>query len=86
MLDGGPGPPCKTVNGNVERRRPIVKYRDLLRYKLSEMWTPVGPSKEARIIWGAHWRNLANTIEPSMRGSDSAFLSNYLIDHLLLLL
>jgi len=21
-------------------------------------------------MWGAHWRNLANTIEPSMRGGD----------------
>jgi len=34
------------------------------------------------IRWGAHWRNLANTIEPSMCGGDAAFLSNY-FDHLL---
>jgi len=32
--------------------------------------------------WGAHWRNLANTIEPPMCGGDAAFLSNY-FDHLL---
>jgi len=25
----------------------------------------------------AHWRNLANTIEPSVCGGDAAFLSNY---------
>jgi len=31
---------------------------------------------------GAHWRNLANTIQPSMCGCDPAFLSNY-FDHLL---
>jgi len=30
---------------------------------------------------GAHWRNLANMVEPSMRGGDEAFLSNY-FDHL----
>jgi len=30
--------------------------------------------KKACIRWGAHWRNLANTIEPSMCGSDTAFL------------
>jgi len=26
--------------------------------------------------WGAHWRNLANTTEPSMFGGDAVFLSN----------
>jgi len=31
---------------------------------------------------GAHWRNLANTIEPFVRGGEAAFLSNY-FDHLL---
>jgi len=30
---------------------------------------------------GAHWRNLTNTIEPSMCGGDAVFLSNY-FDHL----
>jgi len=36
-----------------------------------------GGPKEACIMWGAHWRNLANTNEPSMSGGDAAFLSNY---------
>jgi len=41
--------------------------------------------KEAFSRWGAHWRHLANTIEPSVLGGDAALLSNY-FDHLLLLL
>jgi len=40
-----------------------------------------GPMKVC-IRWGAHWRHLANTIEPSMCDGDSAFLSNY-FDYLL---
>ena len=44
------------------------------------MWT-AGCLKEARIRWGAHWRHLATTIEPSVCGGDAAFLSNY-SDHL----
>jgi len=40
-----------------------------------------GALKEACVTWGAHWRNLTNTIEPSLCGSDAA-LSNY-FDHLL---
>jgi len=40
------------------------------------MWTRVG-SKEHVLNGGAHWRNLANTIEQSMCGGDAAFLSNY---------
>jgi len=39
-------------------------------------------AKTASIRWGAHWHNLANTIEPSVCGGDTAFLSNY-FDHLL---
>jgi len=31
-----------------------------------------GGSKEPCIRWGANWRNLANTTEPSMRGGDAA--------------
>jgi len=50
------------------------------------MWTRVGPRKYVLEKWGswggAHWRNLANTIEPLMCGGDAACLSNYL-DHLL---
>jgi len=44
-----------------------------------------GWPKEACITLGAHWRNLANTIESSMCGGYAAFLSNY-FDHLLKLL
>jgi len=32
---------------------------------------------------GSHWRNLPNAIEPSVCGSDAAFLSNYFDDLLL---
>ena len=39
------------------------------------------PKDEACMRWGAHWRNLANTPEQSMSGSDATFLSNY-FDHL----
>jgi len=35
----------------------------------------MGPRKHA------YWRNLANTIEPSVCNGDAAFLSNY-FDHL----
>ena len=35
------------------------------------MWTRVGP-KEALLDGGAHWRNLANTIGPSVCGGDVA--------------
>jgi len=41
-----------------------------------------GGPKEAFIRWGALWRYLANTIEPSICAGDAAFLSNY-FDHLL---
>jgi len=39
--------------------------------------------QKACIKWGAHWRHMANTIEPSMCDGNAAFLSNY-FDHLLL--
>jgi len=38
--------------------------------------TRAGPRKHV-LDEGAHWRNLANTIEPSMCGGDAAFLLNY---------
>jgi len=41
-----------------------------------------GPRKHA-LDGGAHWRNLANTTEPSMCGGDAAFC--LYLDHLLLL-
>ena len=43
----------------------------------------MGPRK--RVTWDAHWRHLANTIDPLMCGGDAVFLSNY-FDHLLFLL
>jgi len=36
---------------------------------------------KACVSWGAHWRHLANTTEPSMCGGDAAFFSDY-FDHL----
>jgi len=44
------------------------------------IWTWVGPRKLVLDI-GAHWRHMANTIEPSMCGGDAAFLSHN-FDHL----
>jgi len=35
------------------------------------IWTRVGPRKNV-LGMGAHWRHLANTIEPSMCGGDAA--------------
>jgi len=49
---------------------------------LFAIWTWVGLRKHA-LNGGAHWRHMANKIEPSMCGGDAAFLSNY-FDHLLL--
>ena len=43
-------------------------------------WTRVGPRKHV-LDRGAHWRNLANTIQPSLCSRVVAFLSNY-FDHL----
>jgi len=43
-----------------------------------------GGPKEACFRWGAHWRHLRTTSEPSMCVGDAAFLSNY-FHHLLLL-
>jgi len=45
------------------------------------LWIPMGPRKH--VTWDAHWRHLANTIEPSVCGGDVAFLSNY-FDYLLM--
>ena len=44
----------------------------------------LGGPGEACVRWGAHWRQLATVIEPSMYGSGVAFLSNY-FEHLVLL-
>ena len=40
------------------------------------MWTRVGRMKHV-LDGGAHWRNLANTIQLSMCDGDSAFFSYY---------
>jgi len=37
------------------------------------LWTRMHPRKHV-LHGGAHWRNLANTIEPSMCGGDAAFV------------
>jgi len=50
--------------------------------EMSSMDMDLGGSKYSHIRQGAHWRQLANTSEPSMCGGDAAFLSNY-FDHLL---
>jgi len=34
---------------------------------------PFGWLKEAYVRWGSHWRNLATTVEPSVRCGDAAF-------------
>jgi len=39
-----------------------------------------GMPKEGRITWGAHWRHLTKTTEPSMCGGDAALCQNY-FDH-----
>jgi len=36
-------------------------------------------------IWGAHWRHLVNTTEPSMCGGDAALCQIALFDYLLFL-
>jgi len=40
------------------------------------IWTRVDAGKHV-LDGGAHWRNVANTIEPFLCGGDAAFLSNY---------
>jgi len=55
-------------------------YRDALPWavqkRLNQSWCclgfGLGLAKAACIRWRAHWRNLVNTTEPSMCGSDAA--------------
>ena len=47
------------------------------------IWTWVSPSRHL-LGEGAHWRHLANTIEPSVCVGDAACCQNY-FDHLLML-
>ena len=41
------------------------------------LWIRMSPRKHV-LHGGAHWRNLANTIESSMCGGYATFLSNYI--------
>jgi len=41
-----------------------------------QLWTLVGPRNHV-LDEDAHWRHLANVVEPSVCGGDAAFLSNY---------
>ena len=91
VLERGPDTQCDGADLN-GKRAAIVKLavcRDLCEKAvpiemLFGMWTGVGPRKQA-LDGGSHWRNLANTTEPSMCGGDAAF-TLYYFDHLLLLL
>jgi len=56
-----------------------AKTAELIKMPLG-MWTQVGSRKHV-LDGGAHWRNLANTIEPSREAAMQPFLSNY-FDHL----
>ena len=40
------------------------------------LWTPWAQLRKHVLDGGTHWRNLANTIEPSMCVGDAAFLSS----------
>jgi len=95
VLDGGSRSPNAKGQFWAGKGRPIGKYRDSLPWAVQKRlnrsrcrlgyglgW--LGPIKEACVRRGAHWRNLANAIEPSMCCGDAVFLSNY-FDHLLLL-
>ena len=65
-------------DGAIVRGRggPLYKYRETLPSSVQKRLNRSSPRKHV-FDGGAHWRYLANTIEPSMCGSDVAFLSNY---------
>jgi len=55
----------------------VVERSAVTRAKMAEpvempfgMWTRLGPRNH--VFDGAHWRHLANTVEPSVFGSDAA--------------
>ena len=72
-----------------EWRWPIVKYPTVCSKLCKNGWTDRDACSlgcwvrwvQGTMWWGAHWRNQANTIEPSMCGGYMA-MSNY-FDHLL---
>jgi len=75
----------KDVPGHARRHCAVscAKMADRIEMPFG-LWDSGGPKDACNSNrWNAHWRYLANTIEPSM--CDAAFLSNY-FDHLLLLL
>jgi len=59
---------------------PTVKYRDCLLWAVQKrlnrsicrLRCGLGWAQGNIITWGAHWSNLANTIEPSVCGGDEA--------------
>jgi len=89
----GAGPPCEgeILRGKVAAHYEVYGLTAMSCAQTSElikmlfgMWTWVGPKKHV-LDGGSLWHHLMNMIEPSMCGSDAAFLSNY-FDHLLLVL
>ena len=74
VLDEGPDP---SWEGAILRGkgRPIVKYTDALRSSVQKRLNRSrchGNHFLAFYVWGAHWRHLKNTTEPSMCGGDAA--------------
>jgi len=70
VLNGGADPPCEGQFWG-GKGRPIVKYRNTL------PWAVQKRLNRSRCYFGAErggarWRNLANTIEPSVCGGDAA--------------
>jgi len=83
--------PCARAILRGGKGRHILKYRDLspwaVQKRLNRSRCRLGYGRrwaEEACRW-AHWRNLANTIEPSMCGGDAAFSWNY-VDQLFLFL
>jgi len=73
----------KDIPGNGWRHSAVscAKMAELIEMSFG-LWTCVGRRKH--VVHGGHWRNLANTNEPSVSGGDAALtVSNYFY-HLLL--
>jgi len=72
-VDASLGPPDPHPKRHLDRFSPFCTdhHRVFLYFAMDRMW-------------GAHWRNLVDTIEPLIRCGDASFLSDY-FDHLLLL-
>ena len=69
--------PVRRGNFEREKGRPTVKYcREVCKKRLNRSRCRLGcglrRAQENTIRWGPHWRNLANTIEPSLCGGDAA--------------